>query len=55
MEEQLIVVTIRTAGEKCEMSDEEIKRWYETRIAGLFNPDYGSPDIKVELKRTVTE
>ncbi|MBO7398481.1 MAG: hypothetical protein J6U38_05760 [Clostridia bacterium] len=51
MEEQIINVTIKTAGEKCELSDAEIIRWYEEKIAGLFNPEFGTPEIKVELKR----
>lgn len=51
MEEQIITVTIRTKGEKCEMSDEEIRTWYLSHIAGLFDPAYGTPEICVELKR----
>ena len=52
MEEQVIKVTIRTKGEKCQMSDAEIKAWYEKNIAGLFDPAFGTPEIEVELKRT---
>ena len=52
MEEQIITVTIRTKGEKCEMSDAEIKAWYESQIAKLFNPEYGTPEITAEVKRT---
>ncbi len=51
MEEQIISVTIKTKGEKCELSYDEIIRWYEEKIAGLFNPEFGTPEIKVELKR----
>ena len=51
MEQQTIVVTIKTKGEKCEMSDSQIKAWYETQIASLFNPAYGTPEIAVEVKR----
>lgn len=52
MEEQVITVTIRTKGEKCEMSDAEIKAWYESQIAKLFNPAYGTPEITAEVRRT---
>lgn len=52
MEEQVITVTIKTKGEKCEMSDAEIKAWYESQIAKLFNPAYGTPEITAEVRRT---
>ena len=51
MEEQIITIQIKTKGEICEMSDEEIKAWYESHVAGLFNPDYGTPEISVCVKR----
>ena len=51
MEEQYITITVKTKGEKCEMSDSEIKTWYETHIAGLFDPAYGTPEISVEVRR----
>ncbi len=50
-EEQIITVTIKTKGEKCEMTDDEIRIWYETHIAGLFDPEYGTPEIAVDVKR----
>lgn len=52
MEEQVITITIKTKGEKCEMSDAEIKEWYEKNIAALFNPEYGTPEITVDVART---
>lgn len=52
MEEQIITIVVKTAGEKCVMSDAEIKKWYEDNISKLFNPDYGTPEITVEVKRT---
>lgn len=52
MEEQTVTVTIRTKGEKCEMSDEEIRAWYAAHVAALFNPAYGTPEIEVDVKRT---
>ncbi|MCR5467676.1 MAG: hypothetical protein K6F37_01835 [Lachnospiraceae bacterium] len=55
MEKQTITVTIKTQGENCEMTDAEIKKWYEEKIAGLFNPEYGTPEITVDLKREITE
>ena len=51
MEKQTITVTIRTSGEVCELNDAEIKAWYESKIAGLFNPAYGTPEITVEVRR----
>ena len=55
MEKQTITVTIRTAGDPCEMTDAEIREWYETRIAGLFNPAYGTPEITVSVVRETVE
>lgn len=51
MEKQTITVTIVTSGEKCELSDSEIREWYEKNISQLFNPEYGTPQISVNLKR----
>ena len=51
MEEQIITVTIKTKGDVCELTNAEIKAWYETHIAGLFDPAYGTPEIAVEVKR----
>ena len=51
MEEQIVTVHIRTSGETCEMTDGEIVAWYREKIAGLFNPAYGTPEIEVTLKR----
>ena len=52
MEEQVITIVVKTTGEKCVMSDIEIKKWYEENIAKLFNPNYGTPEITVDVKRT---
>ena len=51
MEKQIITVTITTSGETCEMTDEQIREWYETSIAKLFNPAYGTPEIRAEVRR----
>ena len=51
MEEQIVTITVKTKGEKCEMTDEQIRAWYESHVAKLFDPAYGTPEIKVELKR----
>ena len=51
MEEQIVTVKIRTKGEKCEMSDAEIRDWYASHVAELFDPAYGTPEIEVELER----
>ena len=51
MEEQIVTVTIRTKGEKCEMTDDAIREWYAAHVAKLFNPAYGTPEIEVDVKR----
>ena len=51
MEEQIITVTIKTKGETCNLTDEQIKAWYETAIKNIFNPEYGTPDIDVKVER----
>ena len=53
MEEQTITIVIRTQGEKCKMTDDQIREWYETNVRGLFNPAYGTPEITVDVKRTI--
>ena len=51
MEEQIVTVTIRSKGEPCELRDEEIKAWYAEKLAALFDPQWGTPEITVELER----
>lgn len=51
MEEQTVTITIRSKGEPCELTDAEIKAWYAEKLAALFDPEWGVPEIKVELKR----
>ena len=51
MEEQIITITIKTRGEVCQMRDEEIKAWYESHVRSLFDPQYGTPEISVDLVR----
>lgn len=53
MEEQIITIKIKTKGDICEMSSEEIKKWYETNILKLFNQEYGRPEITVDVKREI--
>lgn len=50
-EEQTVTVTIRSRGEPCELRDDEIREWYASKIAGLFDPKWGTPKITVELNR----
>ncbi len=52
MEEQKITIEITTSGEKCELTDAEIKKWYETKVSSLFNKEYGTPVISVKVERT---
>jgi hypothetical protein len=42
---------VQTEGEPCEMSDDEIRDWYEKNVASLFDPRWGTPKIAVEVKR----
>ena len=51
MEEQIVTIKVVTTGEICEMSNDEIIEWYQTNIGKLFNPDYGIPQITVNLER----
>ena len=51
MEEQIITITIKTSGEKCELSDAEIKDWDLSNVAKLFDPAYGTPEISVDVQR----
>ncbi len=50
-EAQTVTVTVKTQGEPCELSDTEIKDWYTKRIAALFDPQWGTPEITVDVKR----
>lgn len=50
-ETQTVTVTVRTAGEPCELGDEAVKAWYAEKIAALFDPKWGVPEITVELER----
>ncbi len=51
MEEQRITITIKTTGEKCQMSDEEIRQWYASAMRNALNPAFGTPEITVDLQR----
>lgn len=53
MEEQIIRITVKTKGEPCGLSDDEIKEWYKQRIAALFDPKWGKPEITVDLERHI--
>ena len=55
MERQTITVTIRTEGEACMQSDSEIREWYRSHVASLFDPAYGTPEISVSVERETTE
>ncbi len=51
MEEQIITITVKTKGDICQMSDAQIREWYETNVAKIFNPEFGTPEISVDVKR----
>ncbi|MBR6040063.1 MAG: antibiotic biosynthesis monooxygenase [Clostridia bacterium] len=50
-EEQTVTVTVRTKGEPCALTDAEIKAWYAERVASLFDPQWGTPEITVDVER----
>ena len=51
MEIHEIDIKIITKGEACEMSEAEVRRWYEEKIKSLFNPAFGTPEITVNVSR----
>ena len=51
MEEQFITIRIKTAGEKCQLTDEEIRQWYYAAMRNALNPACGTPEITVEVER----
>ena len=53
MEEQTITITVKTKGDRCVMTDEQIREWYEKSVASLFNPEYGTPVIDVKVERSI--
>lgn len=55
MEEQLVTITIKTFGEKCQLTDEQIRRWYASAMRNAMNPACGTPEITVEVQRTICE
>jgi hypothetical protein len=50
-EEQTVTITVRTGGEPCTLSDAQIEAWYAERIAALFDPKWGTPEIAVSVER----
>ncbi len=50
-EQQTVTVTIRTRGEKCELTDEQIQGWYRDQIESLLDPNIGEHDISVAVER----
>ena len=51
MEKQIINIRITTQGDVCEMTDEDIRKWYEENLASLFDEKYGTPQIEVDVER----
>lgn len=51
MEQQTITITIKTKGDRCVMSDAEIRAWYLEHVSELFDPKFGTPEIEVTLRR----
>lgn len=51
MEEQTVTITVKSRGERCELTDEELKAWYEQKIAAFFDPKLGMPEINVDVER----
>ncbi len=55
MEKHTVTITVVTEGENCEMQDQEILDWYQSHVASLFDPRFGTPKITVSLERTPLE
>ena len=51
METQTITITVTTRGDACELGDLEIREWYRERVANLFDPANGTPEITVDVAR----
>ncbi len=51
MEEQVITITVKTTGEKCQLNDEEIRQWYASAMRNALNPACGTPEITVDVQR----
>ena len=54
MEEQIITITVKSRGETCEMTDAELRAWYEQKVAEFFDPKLGMPEITVEVERILS-
>ena len=54
-EEHIVIITIRTWGDACELSNGEIKEWYEDRIEKLFDPNIGGHEVTVKVERKPIE
>ena len=55
MERQTITITVETAGDVCKLGDLEIREWYRSKVAALFDPAYGTPHLTVAVERRMTE
>jgi hypothetical protein len=55
IENRTVTITAVTEGENCEMQDQEILDWYQSHVASLFDPRFGTPKITVSLERTPLE
>ena len=42
---------VEILGENCEMTDQEIRKWYADRIGSMFDPRWGTPEITVDVER----
>lgn len=51
-EQQTVTVTVRTWGEPCDLTDEQIAKWYRERIESLLDPDIGKHEVSVSVERT---
>ena len=53
MEEQRITITVKTCGDPCRMTDEEIRDWSASAMRSALNPAFGTPEISVDVQRTI--
>ena len=46
-----MTVTVRSAGDPCELDDAGICAWYAEKVSSLFDPKWGTPEITVSVER----
>ena len=52
-EEQVVTITVRTRGDVCDLTDEQITAWYREHVDALLDPTIGRHEITVSVSRRV--